>query len=46
MQAAEAFLEQDYIAGASFSLADIAAFTSPTSAHGQDDWDGWPKMTR
>lgn len=46
MQVAEAFLDQDYIAGASFSLADIAAFTFATSVRGQVDWGRLPRMTR
>lgn len=44
MQNAEALLDQDYIAGASFSLADISAFTFATSVRDQVDWKRLPKM--
>lgn len=41
---AETFLEGGYIAGETFSMADISAFTFALSIRGQIPWDKLPRM--
>jgi GST-like protein len=44
LTAAEAFLEDGYMAGESFSMADISAFTFARSVRDQIDWRDLPRM--
>jgi GST-like protein len=46
LTAAEAFLEDGYMAGESFSMADISAFTFARSVRDQIDWRDLPRMAR
>jgi GST-like protein len=46
LMAAEGFLDQGYIAGNKFSMADIAAFTFAMSVRSQVPWEKLPRMTR
>jgi len=44
LRLAEHFLEEDYIAGQAFSMADIAAYTFCYSVQDQLDWKNLPRM--
>ncbi|MFJ3483060.1 glutathione S-transferase family protein [Pseudomonas sp. NPDC090202] len=44
--AAERFLEDDYMAGSQFSMADISAFTYAASVHERLPWDTLPRLAQ
>lgn len=46
LMSAEGFLERGYMAGDTFTKADIAAFTFAMSVRGQIPWATLPRMTR